>query len=131
MPIKDPEARRKYAREWVAKRRAEWLADKACVICGSTDRLEIDHVDRNTKVNHRIWSWSKTRRDEELAKCQVLCYEHHLEKTVRESKGVQVPHGDDTRYTKWKCRCAPCTEAHRVKKEEWRAQRRAAGLSVS
>ena len=71
----------KYQREWIARRRAEWFKDKKCAKCGSTDRLEIDHIDPKTKVSHAVWSWAKERRDAELAKCQVLCYEHHKQKT--------------------------------------------------
>lgn len=85
----DPDLMRKYKREWVAKRKAEWFSDKYCVVCGSTETLELDHIDRSTKVSHSIWSWSEIRRNEELAKCQVLCHDHHLEKTVLENKQVQ------------------------------------------
>ena len=40
---------REYQREWLAARRTEWLADKSCAVCGSDDRLEIDHIDPATK----------------------------------------------------------------------------------
>jgi hypothetical protein len=48
-------------REWVSRRRRDYLSGKSCAICGSTDRMEIDHIDRATKADHRIWSWSKAR----------------------------------------------------------------------
>lgn len=70
-----------YTREWVAKRRAEFFFGKYCVVCGSTDKLELDHIDPTTKVHHAIWSWSETRRAAELIKCQILCNEHHKLKT--------------------------------------------------
>lgn len=75
------EAQREYMRNWRARRRAEWFTDKKCAICGSTEKLELDHVDPTNKVHHQIWTWSKERRDAELAKCQVLCSVCHLEKT--------------------------------------------------
>jgi hypothetical protein len=81
---------RDYQKKWIARRRAEWFKDKKCVKCGSTDRLEIDHIDPKTKVSHTVWSWAKTRREAELAKCQVLCYEHHLEKTKIDMREMDV-----------------------------------------
>src|SRR5690348_7168168 len=78
---------RNYRREWFKRRRDEWFAGKCCVICGSTDRLEADHIDPSTKdpqlkKGTSLWSWSDKRREAELAKCQVLCHEHHLAKTT-------------------------------------------------
>jgi hypothetical protein len=66
----------------LARRRA-WLADKVCAECGEPDGLEIDHVDSSRKLAHRIWSWSRRRREAELAKCQPLC---HQAKTLREMR---------------------------------------------
>lgn len=95
VPYKNPERRRQYERdrrgslrqyqrEWYARRRAEWFADKSCVDCGSTDRLELDHVDPTQKVSHRVWSWSAARREAELAKCVVRCSDHHKAKSATE-----------------------------------------------
>ena len=81
MPYKDADRQREYARKWMAARRQSYMCDKVCVVCGSTDRLELDHIERKSKVSHCIWSWSERRRVEELAKCQVLCFSHHQEKT--------------------------------------------------
>lgn len=93
--------------------------------------MEIDHVDRAEKVDHRVWSWAKARRDVELAKCQVLCHEHHLEKTIRESSHpTTVPHGTNVRYL-YGCHCGPCCEAHTIEKRRWRTARREAGLSAT
>lgn len=86
MPNKDIELRRKYHRDWIAKRRNEFFADKHCVQCGSHDNLQLDHRDRSNKVSHKIWSWSKQRRLDEIAKCQVLCTECHKKKTIAENR---------------------------------------------
>jgi 5-methylcytosine-specific restriction endonuclease McrA len=73
-----------YQQQWYADRRKAWFdANGPCVKCGSFERLEVDHIDESQKVNHRVWSWSEKRRSEELAKCQVLCYQCHLKKTVK------------------------------------------------
>jgi hypothetical protein len=45
--------------------------------------LDVDHVDANSKVTHRIWSWSDSRRAAELAKCVVRCEPCHIAKTVQ------------------------------------------------
>lgn len=84
MGYSDPAKQRAYAREWMRKRRAAFFDGKQCVRCGSTERLELDHVDPLQKTTHCVWSWSQKRRDEELAKCQVLCHDCHFAKTASE-----------------------------------------------
>lgn len=87
MPYRDPEAQRKYQREWLGRRRAEFFAGKTCVVCGSCKELELDHEDSSQKISHTIWSWSEDRRNAELKKCQVLCRACHLAKTSRCAEG--------------------------------------------
>lgn len=86
MPIRDPNARRAYHREWMRQRRAAFFDGKVCATCGGSERLELDHVDRESKTHHAIWSWSAHRREAELAKCQVLCRACHREKTRVENR---------------------------------------------
>lgn len=124
VPYKDPEQRRKYAREWIARRRAEWFADKVCARCGVTEDLRLDHIDPRLKVDHRIWSWSQVRRDVELAKCQVLCYECHTAKTWEQmpiTNGTEVvEHGTNAMYDHYGCHCDPCKEAQKKRKRSYR-----------
>lgn len=75
------EQKREYQRRWLAQRRADFFADKKCVKCGSTDRMELDHIDPATKIANNIWSWTESRRLSEIAKCQVLCHDCHIIKT--------------------------------------------------
>lgn len=77
---------RSYNRRWMAARRQEFFNGKSCTSCGSKESLELDHIDRATKVHHAIWSWCKERRKAELAKCQVLCHNCHAKKTAAEIK---------------------------------------------
>jgi hypothetical protein len=84
MPIKDLEARRRYSREWVARRRSAFFEDKVCVQCGSTEELQLDHKDPRQKISHNIWSWTEVRRLAEIAKCQVLCKCCHAIKSAGE-----------------------------------------------
>jgi hypothetical protein len=88
MPIKDIDLRREYHRHWIKKRRDEFFADKSCVQCGSLDRLELDHIDPAQKVDHKIWLWAKERREAEIVKCQVLCFDCHCKKTSAENTWV-------------------------------------------
>lgn len=82
MPYKDPEAQREYQRQWIAARRAKWFEGKACIDCGGTDDLELDHRDPTQKVSHRIWSWSWERIEAEAAKCDVRCHDCHERKST-------------------------------------------------
>lgn len=79
-----PEAQKEYARKWVAARRANFFSDKECCDCGTTERLTLDHVDRDQKVSSCIWSWSAERREAEIAKCVIRCDPCHKAKTKRE-----------------------------------------------
>ena len=80
-----------YMRDYMLKRyhrrRADSIAQLGgkCVECGTTENLEFDHIDSNTKtrqVARILASGSKKLVAEELAKCQLLCKEHHSIKTV-------------------------------------------------
>lgn len=60
------------------------------VDCDETENLHFDHIRREDKISHRIWVWSRTRRLAEIAKCQLLCIYHHVEKTSAENRG-EIP----------------------------------------
>lgn len=110
MPYKDPEVQRAYQRERVARTRAEWLAENGpCKRCGTWDDLQVDHIDGSQKVSHNVWSWSKSRREAELDKCQVLCQDCHLEKSrENDEQPPATTHGTRTMYRYHGCRCAEC-----------------------
>jgi 5-methylcytosine-specific restriction endonuclease McrA len=79
----DIQRKNDYQNEWMKKRRllGIMLLGGRCVVCGATTDLEIDHVNPDTKVSHRIWSWSWNRIIHELVKCQLLCHDDHRLKT--------------------------------------------------
>lgn len=77
-----------------------------CIVCGSTDNLEIDHIDPKTKTMSisKMWSCSKEKYMAEIKLCQLLCYTHHRIKTSAERS---VEHGKGLTGKK-NCRCALC-----------------------
>lgn len=113
LAILDVEKRREYHRNWLRLRRKSFFDGKFCVNCNSTENLELDHIDPNTKVSHNIWSWSKERREEEIAKCQVLCKTCHLNKTIEQSLRKPITHGNSG-YDRM-CRCEVCKSAHSIR----------------
>lgn len=95
--------------------------------CGSAGRFEIDHIDKTTRV-YRFPHFFKTRDEifyAELAKCQILCRDCHMKKSIAErgrryGKGV---YGTVTYHDHHDCRCDKCRKANSMHK----AQRRALG----
>lgn len=110
--------RRTYVREWMRRRRAEWFAAHGpCLWCGSSERLEIDHIDPVVKLSNRVWSWSKSRRDIELDKCRVLCYDCH-------KKRHATGHGTKRMYLVHRCRCEACRHGHAIRRRAERSRQR-------
>ena len=128
MPYKDEDKKRSYQKDWLLDRRLAWIDSQGgmCVKCGSTERLEVDHIDPSTKsLNPRhLWSLSESNpeRIEELAKCQILCYVCHKKKTKLEQSKEYI-HGDYGMYNKRGCRCDLCKGAQASRMREYRARK--------
>jgi hypothetical protein len=96
VPYKDREKRNAYQNAWMQRRRNAWIAEHGpCIDCRSWDELQVDHVDASTKITHRIWSWSRVRREAELAKCVVRCKPCHEQKTVRNRERASQKPGEN------------------------------------
>jgi hypothetical protein len=83
VPYKDPNMRRLYARLWFRERRARLLSGASCQVCGTTENLELHHLDRSRKRTHKLASRTATFVADELKVCTWLCAEHHREETLR------------------------------------------------
>lgn len=110
MGYKDKQKQREYCRLWMSKRREEFFKDKFCQLCGSTESLELHHLNPKEKENHRIWSWSEKRRNEELKKCVVWCERCHI-KYHSEKQKKPITHGISGGYARG-CRCNLCRGYH-------------------
>lgn len=94
-----------------------------CVECGTTEGLQVDHVDPAAKSFTVTKNWARSWAVllEELKKCQLLCVTHHKAKTAQEESWQSrtntpqgVKHGTQHSYTKYKCRCELCVTAKRA-----------------
>ena len=123
---------KEYMRIYMGERyrriRAEILVKlgSKCAICGSTERLEIDHIDPSKKTmrTERITFVGQERRDRELENCQLLCDKHHNEKSVKE-KGqtmAQGTHGtlSSVRY----CKCDLCKAVKSEYNRQWKLKKK-------
>jgi 5-methylcytosine-specific restriction endonuclease McrA len=103
-----------------------------CVKCGSTERLEFDHIDPATKSFElsRFWICTWEHLLPELKKCQLLCKSCHRLKTITEdgklgmlgghNKVLNPKHGTAVMYAlPHRCRCEDC----RAWKRDYRAGR--------
>ena len=55
-----------------------------CVECSATDRLQFDHIDprsKSFKIADKIAQYAWPRIMAEIAKCQLLCFDCHVEKS--------------------------------------------------
>lgn len=114
-------------RYWRLKAEAYERLGGKCAKCGTTENLEIDHIDRRTKsVNvTRFCSMSREKFLAELPLCQLLCEEHHREKTSAEQS---VPHGGGLTGKK-NCRCELCAPLKNAYSRELKRKKRQGSLA--
>jgi len=99
-----------YMREYMKKRfhqkRAEMIAilGGVCVHCGTTEKLEFDHIFENTKSWDIGKIWGHRKVIAELKKIQLLCNSCHKKKSARY---MSVDHGGGL-SGKDGCKCTKC-----------------------
>jgi hypothetical protein len=123
------EANKEYLNERYERQRQTfftWLGGAYCVRCGSTENLQIDHIDyRKKKMDvGRLWPLSELGKVfVELQKCQVLCDPCHRKKTAAENVDRErdpYKHGTWYAYQKIGCRCEQCLEIRILRNGERR-----------
>ncbi len=116
--------RKAYQLKRYYERRQESLSilGGTCVVCGSQDQLEIDHIDPKQKSFSLASGWAKPKDVyfAELSKCQLLCKTHHIEKTRSES--TITIHGTKAFYDRG-CKCSECRKANAQAQKQWDAKR--------
>lgn len=133
MPRKNKEGYNRYMKEYMlrryhARRREafERLGNR-CAECGGTGGLEIDHIDPSLKSFpvSKMWSVREEVFWEEVEKCQLLCREHHVAKTIRDRGfNSRDQHGTYVCYRHGKCRCDKCRKASRDQSRRCREKKR-------
>jgi len=115
---------KEYMKNRRAKRRAlvlEMLGD-SCARCGSTEELEVNHIDRVQKVvtlSGAGLDRACNKIVEEIKKCELLCIECHKDYTRGQWKRREIPpsyvkhgdvfyHGTARMYNEKNCRCEDC-----------------------
>lgn len=113
-----------YNKERYERLRQEWFEENGpCQHCGTWENLEVDHINPETKLSHKIWTWREELRIAELEKCQVLCHDCHWEKTVEECFLPTRIHGTWSMYVTYHCRCDDCKQANTNYKRAYRERR--------
>lgn len=126
------ERHRRYQLERYYQKKAwmvEYLGGK-CSVCGSCDRLEIDHIDRTRKKYTLTGIYDRTNVVlEELKKCQLLCRSCHQTKTIHEGG-----HRDRSQHTmnngNGRCKCNECREINRDYMRRYRTRKRLANQNI-
>ena len=115
-----------YMNQRYKKRRSEAVSQLGghCAHCGRIDEghHQFDHVDPATKLAaiSDLWSASEILFQTELSKCQLLCPECHVEKTLAEKGQVRAVDTHGTLSSYRYCRCDLCKAA----KSAWSKQKR-------
>lgn len=131
----DSETNKKYLRERYASQRGAFVdfLGGCCSVCGSTESLEIDHINWREKSFSVGALWPRKKLPavyEELKKCQLLCKAHHKEKTKRDLSEIMratrppFKHGTFYGFMKAKCACDECEARKFLFYQERNAKRR-------
>lgn len=91
----------------------EMLGGK-CVCCGTTKQLEFDHIDPaivSFRIGRKLGTYGIDILIAEAKKCQLLCTDCHLDKTLKENGKNRAIHGSAGMYSNHGCRCQMCRSA--------------------
>lgn len=120
--MKTNEYMNNYMKKRYAIRRAEAikLLGGKCSKCNSEKDIEFHHIDREEKefTIANASSFSETRWQSEISKCQLLCKTCHIEE-----HRIINPCGTAKKY--WQgCKCADCKAAYARHTREYKHKRK-------
>jgi hypothetical protein len=122
-----------YMRKYMLNRyneRMNWARNKLggkCIRCNSKNSLELDHIDPSTKIETiaKIWSYSKKNFESEVEKCQLLCTNCHILKSIENGDVLpRTTHGTLTMYKRHNCRCEKCKEKNNSYSREYKKKKK-------
>jgi hypothetical protein len=90
------------------------LIGDTCIDCGSTDRIEYDHVDPSTKFKSIVqmaYTSGEERFWAEVEKCVPRCHDCHMDKTLRDAGKTRATGRHGTTSTYRYCKCNECRAA--------------------
>jgi len=110
---------------------AEKQLGNVCTICGSDKGLEFDHIDPNTKnknISDMLVGSIKSLIIE-LEKCQLLCVDCHIEKTLSNlgRSNAKNTHGTLSSYRY--CRCIECVTTKSKHNKEYKQKIKLASIT--
>lgn len=126
MPRSDRDKQRDKQRKDERRAKAIELLGGKCVTCGTTERLQFDHIKNDRQGYGGLISYLlKTRWERllaELEKCQLLCISCHAVKTGADKSAKEPKHGVQGTYVNRKCRCDKCVFANSEHTRQYRLQ---------
>lgn len=91
--MRTKEKHREYNCQYYRQRREKFIQQLGgkCAICGSTEQLEFDHIDKTSKKAGiaRMMTCNSEDVQAELSKCQLLCKQCHITKS-KEHKDIHA-----------------------------------------
>ena len=119
-----------YMRERYHKKRAEIISRLGgkCVMCGSTDDLEVDHTDADSKSFEIAKVWNRPALLEpELPKCRLLCRACHRLKTTNERGQTPAAGTHGTLSSYRYCKCDLCKKAKSEHNRQYKLKKKNGG----
>ena len=108
MGYKNKEKQKEYQKNWIAKRKEEFLANKICIHCSSKNELTFVNV-RNKGKKFSL-SYSIKNLAEKLNNALILCESCYIKYDLERKSKAATTHGKTNTgtYTTWKCMIERC-----------------------
>lgn len=123
-----------YMKARYERRRLEWINKLGgrCVVCGTTDQLNFDHIIASTKeydLAKILSGGSNAKVAAEMAKCQLLCHKDHVKKSLEFKDVKVVEHGGGVSGKK-NCLCDLCKPVKNAYARKWKKNKKLNNASL-